>query len=130
MTRSSGIRTCSMTTSWLLIFLHIGNLVVTSSCNGLSVLLIFVDSPVKDVVILEPFSDKEIAEDLTEVRVIRLVVKAKGTSIVEIDSELVGEPTTKDLSRRGHLLLHNAVVLLLLGGSLESLPRQRAAAEV
>lgn len=130
MTRSSGIRTCSMTTSWLLIFLHISNLVVTSSCNGLSVLLIFVDSPVKDVVILEPFSDKEIAEDLTEVRVIRLVVKAKGTSIVEIDSELVGEPTTKDLSRRGHLLLHNAVVLLLLGGSLESLPRQRAAAEV
>ncbi len=130
MTRSSGIRTCSMTTSWLLIFLHIGNLVVTSSCNGLSVLLIFVDSPVKDVVILEPFSDKEIAEDLTEVRVIRLVVKAKGTSIVQIDSELVGEPTTKDLSRRGHLLLHNAVVLLLLGGSLESLPRQRAAAEV
>lgn len=130
MTRSSGIRTCSMTTSWLLIFLHIGNLVVTSSCNGLSVLLIFVDSPVKDVVILEPFSDKEITEDLTEVRVIRLVIKAKGTSIVQIDSELVGEPTTKDLSRRGHLLLHNAVVLLLLGGSLESLPRQRAAAEV
>lgn len=98
--------------------------------NGLSVLLVLVHSPVEDVIVLESLTDKEITEDLAEVRVVGLVVETKGAGVVEIDGKLVGESTAENLSRGGHLLLHNTVVLLLLGGSLESLPWEGSTAEV
>lgn len=98
--------------------------------NGLGVLLVFVHGPIENIVILESFTDKEITEDLAEVGVIRLIIKAKGPGVVEVDGKLVGEATAENLGGSGHLLLHNTVVLLLLGSSLESLPRKRAPAEV
>lgn len=98
--------------------------------NGLGVLLVLVHGPVEDVVILEALANKEIAEDLAQVAVVRLVVETQGSSVVEVDGELVGESTAENLGRSSHLLLHDAVVLLLLGGSLETLPRERASAEV
>jgi hypothetical protein len=98
--------------------------------NSLGVLLVLVDGPVKDVVVLEALADEEITEDLAEVGVVGLVVEAEGTRVVEVDGELVGEAAAEDLGRCGHLLLHDAVVLLLLGRSLESLPWQGATAEV
>jgi hypothetical protein len=79
---------------------------------------------------LEALTNEEITEDLSEVGVIRLVVETKRTSVVEVDGELVGEATAEDLSWGGHLLLHDSVILLLLGGSLQSLPRKGATAEV
>ena len=123
MASSSGVRTCSMTTSWLLFLLHIGSLVVTSSGNSLGVLLILIDSPVKDIVVLEPFTHKKVTEDLSKIRIIWLVIEAKGTGVVEVDGELIRESAAKDLGGRGHLLFHDTVVLLLLSCSLESLPR-------
>jgi hypothetical protein len=98
--------------------------------DGLGVLLVLVDGPVEDVVVLEALTDEEIAEDLAQVRVVGLVVEAERACVVEIDGKLVGEATAEDLGGRGHLLLHDAVVLLLLGGRFESLPGQRATAEV
>jgi hypothetical protein len=98
--------------------------------NGLSVLLVLVDGPVEDVVILEPLADEKIAEDLAEVAIVGLVVEAERASVVEVDGELVRESAAENLGRSGHLLLHDAVVLLLLGGSLETLPRKRTTAEV
>jgi hypothetical protein len=95
---------------------------VGSSNDRLGILLVFVDSPIKDVVILEPFSNEEITEDFSKVRVVGLVVESKRASVVEIDGELVGEATAEDFGRGGHLLFHDAVVLLFLGGSLQSLP--------
>lgn len=103
---------------------------VGSLSNGLGVLLVLVDGPVEDVVVLEAFTDEEIAEDLAEVRVVGLVVEAEGTGIVQVDGELVGKATAENLGRGGHLLLHDAVVLLLLGGRLKTLPGERATAEV
>jgi hypothetical protein len=103
---------------------------VGSLSNGLGVLLVLVDSPVEHIVVLEAFTDEEITEDLAEVRVVWLVVEAEGTGVVQVDGELVGEATAKDLGRSCHLLLHDAVVLLLLGGRLEALPGKRATAEV
>lgn len=91
---------------------------------------VFVDRPVKDVVVLESFTDKQVAEDLPEVRVVGLVVEAERPGVVEVNGKLVGEATAEDLSGSGHLFLHNAVVFLLLGSSLESLPWKRATAEV
>lgn len=88
------------------------------------------DRPVKDVVVLEALTNKEVAEELAEVRVVGLVVKAERTAVVEVDGKLVGEATAEDVGRGGHLLLHDAVVLLLLGSSLKALPWQGAAQEV
>ena len=88
------------------------------------------DAPVEDVVVLESFSNEQISEEFAEVRVVGLVVEAERSAVVEIDGELVGEASTEVLRRGGHLLLHDAVVLLLLRRRLESLPGERATEEV
>jgi hypothetical protein len=87
-------------------------------------------APVKDVIVLVPFTNEEIPKELPQVRVIRLVVEPQGPSVVQEDGELVGEATAEKIGRGGHLLLHNPVVLLFLGSSLETLPRERTAEEV
>jgi hypothetical protein len=110
-------------------FLGLG-LVGSSLSDGLGVLLVLVDSPVEDVIVLETLTDEEVAEDLAEVRVVGLVVEAKRAGVVEVDGELVGEATAENLGGSGHLLLHDTVVLLLLSGSLQTLPGQRTTAEV
>ncbi len=109
------------TSAWLLLVLG-GVLVASSLSNGLGVLLILVDGPVKDVIILEGFSDEKVTEDLSQIGVVWLVIEAEGAGVVEIDGELIREPTAENLRWGCHLLLHDSVVLLLLGGSLEPLP--------
>ena len=51
-----------------------------------------------------------------------LVIEAESSGVVEEYAELVGESTAEKVCGRGHLLLHDAVILLLLRGSLETLP--------
>jgi hypothetical protein len=117
-----------VTTAALVVFLA---LALTGSLgNGLGVLLVLVDGPVEDVVVLEALTDEEVAEDLAEVRVVGLVVEAERTSVVQVDGKLVGEATAEDLGGGRHLLLHDAVVLLLLGGRLKTLPGEGSTAEV
>lgn len=50
--------------------------------------------------------------------------------VVEGNAKLVGEPTTEEVGRRSHLLLHDAVILLLLGRGLETLPRELSTQEI
>ena len=120
-----------MTTGWLFLFVLCRLLRrVAGCCNGLRVLLILVDGPVEHVVVLETFADEEIAEDLSKVRVVRLVIETQRARVVQVDGELIGEPATEYLGGRRHFLFHDPVVLLLLGGSLQSLPWEGAAAEV
>lgn len=95
-----------------------------------SVLLVLVDGPVEDVIVLEGLADEEVAENLAQVGVIGLVIKAQRTGVVQVNGELVGETTAEDLGRGGHLLFHDTVVLLLLGSSLQTLPGERTTAEV
>ena len=117
-----------MASTALVVFL---TLALTSSLgDGLGVLLVLVDGPVEDVVVLEALTDEEVAEDLAEVRVVRLVIEAEGTGVVQVDGEFIGEATAEDLGGGGHLLLHDAVVLLLLSSRLETLPWKGTAAEV
>jgi hypothetical protein len=126
---SSGSLSCATSTSLVLLLARsLALLVMLSHC--LSVLLVLVHSPVKDVVVLEALADEEITEDLAEVGVVRLVVEAKRAGVVEVDGELIGEATAEDLGRCRHLLLHDAVILLLLGGRLQTLPRETATTEV
>ena len=88
------------------------------------------NAPVEDVVVLVSFTDEEIPEELPQVRVVRLVVKPQGPSVVQEDCKLVWEATAEKIRGRGHLLLHDPVVLLLLGSGLETLPGERATEEV
>ena len=118
-----------MATGRLLFLLNYG-LLSGVGLNSLGILLVFVDSPVEDVVVLESLTHKEIPEDLSKIGIVGLIVEAQGASVVQVDGELVGESTTEDLGRSGHLLLHDAIVLLLLRSSLQALPWERAAAEV
>ena len=73
---------------------------------------------------------EQVAEELAQVGVVGLVVEAQGAGVVEVDGEFVGEAAAEDFGGCGHLLLHDAVVFLLLGGCLQALPGERAAAEV
>ena len=98
--------------------------------NHSGILLVLVDGPVEDVVVLEALTDEEITEDLAEIRVVGLVIEAERAGVVEVNGKLVGEAAAENLGWGGHLLLHDAIVLLLLGGSLEALPGKGAAAEV
>jgi len=50
-----------------LLILLLGGLISGSLGNGLSILLVFVNGPVEDIIILESFTDKEITEDFAEV---------------------------------------------------------------
>lgn len=69
--------------------------IVLASClgNSLGVLLILIDGPVEDIVVLETLTNEEVAEDLAKIAVVRLVVEAERASVVEVDSELVREAT-------------------------------------
>lgn len=98
--------------------------------NHSGVLLVLVDGPVEDVVVLEGLADKQVPEDLPQVGVVGFVVETQGTGVVQVDSKLIGVATAQDLSGGGHLLLHNTIVLLLLGGGLQTLPGEGATAEI
>jgi hypothetical protein len=59
--------------------------------DRLGVLLVLVDGPVENVVVLEALAHEQVAEDLAQVAVVRLVVEAERARVVQIDGELVGE---------------------------------------
>jgi hypothetical protein len=87
-------------------------------------------APVEDVVVLESFATEEIAEELSEVGVVGLVVEAESATVIEEETELGGESTTKDIGGGGHFLLHDPVVFLLLGSSFKTLPGELTTEEV
>lgn len=97
-----------------------------SRCRLLRVL----HGPVEHIVVLEAFSDEQVSEELSQVRVVRLVVESQGPAVVEVNSKLVGMTSAKDFRRGRHLLLHDSVVLLLLGRRFETLPGQGTSQKV
>src|SRR5882757_6077074 len=62
------------------------------------------DAPIEDIVVLIIFMNEEISEELVKVRVVQLIIEVQCTSIVEEDTELIGEATTEEISGCGHLL--------------------------
>ena len=88
------------------------------------------NAPVEHVVVLEAFTDKQVPEQFAQIGIVRLVVEAKSTAVVEEDAKLVGEAAAQQVGGGRHLLLHDSVILLLLGSSLEALPWQSTTEEV
>ena len=87
------------------------------------------DAPVEDIVILEALTNEEATEKLAEIGIIRLVVEAQGTGVVQEDPKFVREIATEEVGGSCHLL-HYAVILLLLCGGFETLPGESTAEEV
>jgi hypothetical protein len=73
--------------------------------------------------------NEKVMEELVQVRIVRFVVESECMSVVEEDTKFIGETTAKDISEGG-LLLHNVIVLLLLGNSFEFLQWEGTAEEV
>jgi hypothetical protein len=99
--------------------------------NSLGILLIVVDGPIKDIVVLETLTNEEITEDLSEIRVIRLVVKAEGMNVVEVDGELIREAMQR--TSVGVVIFFSMIrsyLCFLVASSLKALPREGASAEV
>lgn len=98
--------------------------------SGLILLSVPLNAPVKYIIVLVALTNKQITEKLAQVGIIGLVVKAEGAAVVEEDSEFVREAAAEQVGGCGHLLLHDAIILLLLRGSLEALPRKSTTKEV
>lgn len=72
------------------------------------------------------FSYEQIPEQPLQVCIVRLVVEAEAPTEVEVGGKLRRVVLAEDLDGRGHLLLADLLVLLLLGPSLETLPGETA----
>ncbi len=88
------------------------------------------DTPVEDIVVLVTLADKEVTEELAKVGIIRFVVEAESASVVQEDAKFVGEAAAKEVGGSGHFLFHDAIILLLLRGSLQTLPGKSATQKV
>jgi len=56
------------------------------------------DAPIEEVVVLVSFMNEEITEEFVKVQIVRLIIKAKSTGIVEENSELVWEVVAEEIS--------------------------------
>src|ERR1700677_763024 len=110
--------------------LPVAVLYLLATGTSTTIILCSLHTPIKGVVILVGFMDEKAAEEFAKVRIIKFVVEAECTSVVEEDAKFIGETMAEHIGGGGHLLLHNVVVLLLLGSSLEPLPWEGTAEEV
>lgn len=117
-----------------MVFLLLDDFPATGSSLGAGacsvILSVALDAPIKDVVVLVALTNKEVSEELAEIRIVGLVVETKGAGVVQKNTEFIGETTAEEVSGCGHLFLHDAVIFLLLGGGFQTLPGEGTAEEV
>jgi len=92
--------------------------------------LLFQHCPVESVVVLVVQGSEEDPEQLSEIHVVGSLFEAKTSAVVQIHGKLCGESLAENFNRCWHFLLTNFLVLLFLGGGLESLPGQTSSVEV
>ena len=117
-----------------------------NTCGG----LLLQHRPVERVVVLVVERPEEDPVELAEVHVVRRLLEPQAATVVEVHGELCGEALAQHLyifysqrmkadlkvllimrrarlylNRRRHLLLADLLILLLLGGRLQSLPWKR-----
>ena len=117
--------------------------------------LLFQHGPVECVVVLGVERPEEDPVELAEVHVVRRLLEPQAAAVVEVHGELCGEALAQHLfikasqrmnsdlivlpimrlarlylNRRRHLLLADLLILLLLGGRLQTLPWKRTPVDV
>ena len=121
------------------------------TCGG----LLLQHRPVERVVVLVVERPEEDPVELAEVHVVRRLLEPQAAAVVEVHGELCGEALAQHLcilysqkmkadlivlpimrrarlylNRRRHLLLADLLILLLLGGRLQTLPWKRTPVNV
>ena len=121
-----------------------------NTCGG----LLLQHRPVERVVVLVVERPEEDPVELAEVHVVRRLLEPQAAAVVEVHGELCGEALAQHLcilnsnhrravvvgfkllrallylNRRRHLLLTDLLILLLLGGRLQTLPWKRTPGNV
>jgi len=92
--------------------------------------LLLQHSPVEGVVILVVQRTEEDPKELPEIHVVWSLLKPQSTAVVEIHGKLCWETFAQNFYWGRHLLLTDLLVLLLLGGGLQSLPGQTSSVEI
>ena len=82
------------------------------------------------MIISEALSYEKIAEDPAQIGIFRVVVKAKGTDVIEISCELSRKAPAQILCIDRLLLLQDRLPLLRIIRRFKTLPRERAPKEV
>jgi len=101
-----------------------------ASHSGTRCSLLLQHGPVEGVVVLVVQGAEEDPEELPEIHVVRSLLEAETAAVVEIHGELGWETFAENLHWSRHLLLADLLVLLFLGGGLQSLPGQTASVEI
>jgi hypothetical protein len=85
--------------------------VLPSACGCLlatgtstTIILCSLDTPIKGVVILVGFTDEKAAEEFAKVRIIKFVIEAECTSVVEEDAKFIGETMAEHIGGGGHIM--------------------------
>src|SRR5882762_6453208 len=76
------------------------------------------------------FLSVKAAEKPTNIGIIRLSVKLQCTSVVQECGKFTRETVTKDVNRCVLLSFQNSLLLVMAGGSLESLPWERSVEKI
>ncbi|PWV12354.1 putative DNA-directed RNA polymerase subunit [Trypanosoma cruzi] len=90
----------------------------------LQVLVDALQRPVKHVVHVVPLPNEELSEEPFQVAVVRLVLEAQASGVVEVRGKLRGKALAQHLHGRCLLALGYARVLFLLRVRFQALPRQ------
>jgi len=112
------------------VFFFLDDLAAGGGFAGAIILSVTLDTPIEDIVILITFANEQIAEELAEIGIIRLVIEAQSPCVIQENAKFVGESTAEEIGGGSHFLFHDTVILLLLGSSLQTLPREGASEEV
>lgn len=81
-------------------------------------LLLDLQRPIENIIVDVALAVEEVAEELPQVRVVGLVVKAQRATKVEIGRKLRRKALAQHFNRRANFPLADALVLLLLRGGL------------
>jgi len=92
--------------------------------------LLLQHGPVEGVVVLVVQGSEEDPKQLPEIHVVWSLLEAETTAVVEIHGELGWETFAENFHWSRHLLLADLLILLFLGGGLQSLPWQAASVEI
>jgi len=92
--------------------------------------LLLQHGPVEGVVVLVVQGSEEDPKQLPEIHVVWSLLEAETTAVVEIHGELGWETFAENFHWSRHLLLADLLILLFLGGGLQSLPGQTASVEI
>jgi len=101
-----------------------------ASYSGTGCSLLLQHGPVEGVVVLVVQGSEEDPEQLPEIHVVWSLFEAETAAVVEIHGELGRETFAENFHWSRHLLLADLLVLLFLGGGLQSLPWQTASVEI